>query len=65
MLQQCLSVNSCMRTCIVMEEHYIGCQHSMSFVLNGLMQFFFFCKAMNVMRCYITCTSSSAPTLVA
>jgi hypothetical protein len=41
MLQQCWSVNSYMWTCIVMEEHHTGCQHSMPFGLNGTMQFFF------------------------
>jgi hypothetical protein len=40
MLQQCLSANSCMRTRIVMEEHYTGCQHSMSLILNGPTHFF-------------------------
>jgi hypothetical protein len=40
MLQQCSSASSCMRTCIVMEEHYIGCQHSMPFILNGPVHFF-------------------------
>jgi hypothetical protein len=39
MLQQCSSACSCMRTHIVMDEHYTGCQHSMLFVLNGFMQF--------------------------
>jgi hypothetical protein len=42
MLQQCSSVSSCMWTCIVMEEHHTGCQHSMPFGLNGTMQFLFF-----------------------
>jgi hypothetical protein len=40
MLQQYSSVNSCMRICIVMEEHYTGCQHSTPFVLNGPTQDF-------------------------
>jgi hypothetical protein len=43
MQQQCLSASSCMWLCIVMEEHYTGCQRSMSFVLNGTMKFFFLC----------------------
>jgi hypothetical protein len=42
MLQQCSSASSCMRTCIVMEKHCAGCQHSMPFVLNGPMQFILF-----------------------
>jgi hypothetical protein len=29
-----------MRTRVIMEEHYTGCQHSMPFVLNGLTHFF-------------------------
>jgi hypothetical protein len=40
MLQQCPSASRCMWTCIVMEEHYTGCQHSMPFVLNGPMRVF-------------------------
>jgi hypothetical protein len=40
MLQHCLSVSSCMQMHIIIEQHYIGSQHSMAFVLNGLMQFF-------------------------
>jgi hypothetical protein len=36
-----LSVRICMWMCIVMEEHYTGCQHSTPFVLNGPTQFFF------------------------
>jgi hypothetical protein len=28
MLQQCSNASSCMRTCIAMEEHFTGCQHS-------------------------------------
>jgi hypothetical protein len=40
MLQQCSSVSSCIWTCLVMEEHCTGCQHSTPFVLNGHMQFF-------------------------
>jgi hypothetical protein len=35
MLQQCLGANSCMRTLIVMEENYDGCQCSSPFVLNS------------------------------
>jgi hypothetical protein len=35
MLQQCSSASSCIQTRIAMEEHYIGCQHSTPFVLNG------------------------------
>jgi hypothetical protein len=34
-LQQCLSASSCMQTCVDMEEHHTGCQHS-----NGLSQFY-------------------------
>jgi hypothetical protein len=37
--------------CIIMEEHYTGCQHSTSFVLNGHTQFFY-CFAIHlVMLC--------------
>jgi hypothetical protein len=39
MLQQCSSVRSCMRTCIVTEVH-TGCHHSTPFVLNDPTQFF-------------------------
>jgi hypothetical protein len=39
-LQQCSSASSCMWTCIVMEQHETRCQHSVSFVLNGPIQFF-------------------------
>jgi hypothetical protein len=39
MLQQCLSVSSCMQMCIVMDQHYTICQHSISFILNDPMQF--------------------------
>jgi hypothetical protein len=35
MLQWCSSVSSCMRTCIIMEEHYTMCHRSMPFVLDG------------------------------
>jgi hypothetical protein len=40
MLQQCSSASNCMQTCIVIEKHYTGCQHSAPFVLNGPTQFF-------------------------
>jgi hypothetical protein len=39
-LQQCSGASSCMRTRIVMEAHYIGCQHSTPFVLYGPTQYF-------------------------
>jgi hypothetical protein len=35
MLQECSSLNGCMGTRNVMEEHYSRCQHSVPFVLNG------------------------------
>jgi hypothetical protein len=35
MFEQCLGASSCMRTHIVLEEYYIGCQHSIPFVLNS------------------------------
>jgi hypothetical protein len=40
MLQQFPSASSCMRTGIIMTEHYTGCQHSTPFVLSGPTQFF-------------------------
>jgi hypothetical protein len=40
MLQQCSSASICMQMCIVMEEQYTKCQHSMPCVLNGPKQFF-------------------------
>jgi hypothetical protein len=39
-LQHSSNVSSCMRTRIVMNEHYTACQHSTLFVLNGPTQFF-------------------------
>jgi hypothetical protein len=42
MLQQCSSASSCMRTCIVMEQHYALCQHSTPFLWVALHSFFFF-----------------------
>jgi hypothetical protein len=39
-VQQCSSESSYMQTCIIVEEHYTGCQHSIPFILNGSMQFF-------------------------
>jgi hypothetical protein len=51
MLQQCSSASSSMRTHIDMQEHCIVCQHSMTFVLNGPTQFFFYCFAVHVW-CY-------------
>jgi hypothetical protein len=50
MLQQCLSVTSCMWTCFVREEHYIGCQHSMPFVLNGQL-YAVLCFALHFLHC--------------
>jgi hypothetical protein len=41
MLKQCSSASSCMRTRIVMEEHYTVCQHSTTFVQNGPTRFYF------------------------
>jgi hypothetical protein len=35
MRQQCSSASSCMRTSIIMKEHYTEYQHSTPFVLNG------------------------------
>jgi hypothetical protein len=42
MPQQCSSASSCIRTHIIMEEHYeyTGCQHSTPFVLHGPTQYF-------------------------
>jgi hypothetical protein len=40
MLQQCSGASSCVRMCIVMEEHYTGCHHSTPFIRNDSTQFF-------------------------
>jgi hypothetical protein len=40
MFQQCLSGSSCMPMYNVIEKHYILCQHTTPFVLNGPTQFF-------------------------
>jgi hypothetical protein len=40
MLQQCSCDSSCMRTHIVMDEHYTVCRHSTPFVLNRPTEFF-------------------------
>jgi hypothetical protein len=39
MLQQCSCASSCIWMCIVVEEHYTECRHSMPFVRNGSAQF--------------------------
>jgi hypothetical protein len=49
MLQQCSSASSCMRTHIVTETNYTGCQHCMPFVLNDPTQLFL-CLAKHLRR---------------
>jgi predicted outer membrane lipoprotein len=55
MLQQLSNVSSCMWMCIVMEEHYVGCQHFTPFVLNGPVQFslVFFAIHFSCYRCLL------------
>jgi uncharacterized membrane protein len=49
MIQMLLSASSCIWTCIVMEKHYTGCQHSMtSFWM--ILSSFLLCFAIHLWR---------------
>jgi hypothetical protein len=62
MIQQCVSASSCMRTHIVMGEHYTRCQHSTPFILNGPTQFFNVSQYTSVITVAPCCMNSTIST---
>jgi hypothetical protein len=57
MLQQCSSGSNCIRTCMIMVEHYIRCQHSMPFsswmALHCLFSVLQYTSDLIVVPCYM------------